>query len=517
MTDPRSPILVGVAQHTQKTEPSQSLTAIGMVEKAARMALDDSAPAQGAAALAAALDTVFVVGFTVDAPDVPFGHLPKPSNPPRSLAKALGLNPRREIYSHMGGNTPQMAVNRLASDIAEGRSDAVLLAGAEFLNSYMKLIRAGADLSAWGADEEPPSEVWGDPRPGTLDIEMAHGLNFPVNTYPLFENAIRHARGRRLEDHMAALGRLFSPFSAVAASNPHAWFPTYRSPEEIATVTPDNRLVGFPYPKYMNAIIQVDQMAALVLTCVEKARDLGIPEEKWIYLHGGADAMDHFHVIERADFHSSPAIRGMGRRAFDMAGWHADDLDFIDLYSCFPSAVEIACQELGIAEDDPRGLTVTGGLPYFGGPGNNYVMHSITSMVERLRAAPKADARGLVTANGWYVTKHSLGLYGKQAPSAPFRREDPGVLQAEIDAGPKTAYVLEPEGPATIETYTVVHGRDGPRMAIVMGRLGDGRRFVSTTPEDPFIFDDLMARDSIGRPGIVTTAEGGLRNIFTPA
>lgn len=518
MIDPRTPILVGVAQHTQKTDPAKSLTGIGMVEKAARGALADVAALVGDAALIQALDTVLVVGFTIDAPDVAFGSMPKATNPPRSLAKALGATPQREIYTHMGGNTPQMAVNRIAQDIADGTCDVALLAGAEFLNSYMKLIRNGGDLAPWGIDDGAPDIVWGDPRPGTMDIETAHGLNFPVNTYPLFENAIRHVRGRSFQEHGMAMGRLFSPLTAVAARNPLSWFPTKRSPEEIATVSPDNRYVGFPYTKYMNAIIQVDQMAGLVMMSVGKARTLGVPENKWVYLHGCADATDHFHVIERANFHSSPAIKAMGELAFGMAGWTVDDLDTMDIYSCFPSAVQIACEALGIAEDDHRGLTVTGGLPYFGGPGNNYVMHSIATTVERLRASGRTDARGLVTANGWYVTKHSIGLYGTKPPASPFNRQDPAILQAQINSMPKADYVREPSGPAVIETYTVVHDRKGPRMGIVMGRQqSDGRRFVAIAGDhDAAVLQDLMERDSMGRPGTVTSQDGGMRNDFIP-
>src|SRR5437588_360756 len=145
------------------------------------------------------------------------------------------------------------------------------------------------------------------------------------------------------------------------------------------------------------------------MTSVATARRLGIPETNWIYLHGCADGHDHWYVSERTDFHSSPAIRRGIRLALDMAGRGLDEMRFIDLYSCFPSAVEIACQEIGLAEDDPRGLTVTGGLPYFGGPGNNYVTHSICHMLRALRARP--GAFGLITANGNYVTKHSFGIY----------------------------------------------------------------------------------------------------------
>ncbi len=509
--DPRTPVLVGAAQFTERRKPEDALTALEMIEKAARGALGDT----GSDLVLPALDTLVVVGFTVDAPDFPVADLAKPSNPPRSLAKALGIAPRREIYTHMGGNTPQMAVNRLAEDIAQGEVEAALVVGAEFLNSYMKLMGAGADLSAWAVDDGTPGEVWGDPRPGTTAQETAHGLNYPANTYPLFETAIRHARGRTPEAHALAMGRLFSGLSKVASENPLSWFPTYRTAEEIATVSERNRMVGYPYTKYMNAVIQVDQMAGLIMTSAGKAAALGIPKEKWVFLHGCADATDLFHVTERVDLHSSPAIRLCGQQALGMAGWSVADLDHIDLYSCFPSAVEVACAALGLAEDDPRGLTVTGGLPYFGGPGNNYAMHSIATIMERARAAP--GSKGLATANGWYLTKHAMGLYSTTPVLGAWTREAPSVLQGRLDAMAHPAVDPAPNGPATIEAYTVVHSREAMRMGLVIGRLASGARFLAHTPDDQAVLRDLMSRDQVGRGGTVTPGQGGAVNRFVPA
>jgi len=504
-----TPVLIGCAQLTQRCDPADSLTSTGMTEKAARAALADTGAGE---AVLRALDTVAVVGFTVDAPTFPGKGLPKVTNPPRALTKRLGISPAREVYTHMGGNTPQYLVNRLSEDIAEGRSSAALIAGAEFLNAYMKLLGMGADMTAWAEDTGTPEEVWGDARDGVSAVENAHGLSYPANTYPLFEQAIRTHKARTVEEHLKAMGRLFAPFTEVAAANPHAWFPTARTAEEIATPSDKNRWVGFPYTKYMNAIIQVDQMAALVLTSVGKARELGVPEDKWVYLHGCADANDLWHVSERINLHSSPAIAGMGRKAFAMADWSVGDLSYIDLYSCFPSAVQIGCTELGIAEDDPRGLTVTGGLPYFGGPGNNYVMHSIATMMEKLRAKP--STKGLVTANGWFVTKHSIGLYSTAPVEGQWRREDPRILQTEIESMDHPQVTETPSGPATIESYTVIHAREGLRMGIVLGRDGAGRRFVANTPSDKAVLQNLMETDSMGRKGTVTT-EGG-KAIFTP-
>jgi acetyl-CoA C-acetyltransferase len=513
--DPRTPILVGGGQFTQRTaregKLGESLSPIAMLEKAARLALADTGANNR---LARAIDTVAAVRFTADSPGDQ-GRLPKRMfrNPPASLAKHLDLAPRRVLYTATGGNTPQWLVNRTAEEIANGECEAALLVGAEYIATLLGAMKQGIDLG-WANDPDTDSgsdpEEIGEQRAGTTPYERAYGLHFPVNAYPLFENALRGQKRRTPEAHLKWLGEFFSPFSKVASENPHAWFPTYRSPQEISTPSDKNRFVGFPYTKYLNAVIEVDMAAAVVMTSVAKARELGIPESKWVFLHGCADASDIWNLTERVNFHSSPAISAIGKRAFAMADLRADDLAFIDLYSCFPSAVEIGCQELGIATDDPRGLTVTGGLPYFGGPGNNYVMHSIVTMMEKLRARPGAFS--LCTGNGWYVTKHSAGIYSTAPKLGRWQREDPKTTQCELDAMPHPEVIEKPEGRATVETYTVVTDRKGKRFGIVVGRDAQDRRFLANTPEDDATLDRTMREEMLGRVGEVTATPAN--NLF---
>jgi acetyl-CoA C-acetyltransferase len=515
MIDPRTPILVGAGQFTQRTaregKLKDSLHPIAMLAKAADLALADTGQRD---ALLHAIDTVAVVRFTADSPGDQ-GRLPKRMfrNPPLSLATRLGVDAKRLLYSATGGNTPQWLVNRTAEEIANGECGAALLVGAEYIATLLGAMKAGIDLG-WsaGPDVDPGSdpEDIGDMRSGTSEYERKYGLHFPVNAYPLFENAIRGKRGRSPQAHLETLGRLFSKFSKVASENPYSWFPTYRSPEEIATPSEKNRYVGFPYTKYLNAVIEVDMAAGVVMTSVAKAQDLGIDESKWVFLHGCADANDLWHLTERVNYHSSPAIRTIGQKAFAMAGIGAGDLSFIDLYSCFPSAVEIGCQELGLAEDDPRGLTVTGGLPYFGGAGNNYVMHSIATMVSKLRARP--GAFGLCTANGWYVTKHSAGIYSTKPFEGAWKRENPKVYQLDLDAMAHPNVTESPNGHAVVETYTVVTDRKGKRFGIIVGRLDDGTRFLANTPDDDGTLDRMMQEEMLGREGMASVTPGN--NLF---
>ena len=211
--------------------------------------------------------------------------------------------------------------------------------------------RQGVEKPDWNEDPQITAEEIGENKEGCTPLEGRHGMGFPVNAYPILENALRHHLGRDVKAHLAAMGKLMSPFTQVAAGHPQAWFPTARTAEELTTPSPDNRWVGYPYPKYLNAIMQVDQAAAIVMTSVGRARELGIDESKWVYLHGCADANEIWYVSERPELHRSHAMQGIAQTALAMAGWTIDEIDYFDLYSCFPSAVQVACREMGIDMD----------------------------------------------------------------------------------------------------------------------------------------------------------------------
>jgi acetyl-CoA C-acetyltransferase len=508
-----TPVLIGAGQFTYRGDAAASPSPLTMIKIAAERAAADAGLGVGALA---GLDALAVVGFTVDAAGNS-GRFPYPRlhNPPASLARRLGASPRYQIYTHMGGNTPQQLVNALCERIARGENAFALAVGAEFLGALTKRLKTGAGFDDFETEDDlPEPERFGDPRSGTSPQEQLHGLAAPINIYPVFENALRARDKRSLADHQKRMGALMSRFTQVAAKNPEAWFPIERSAEELITVTERNRMVGYPYPKYLNAIMEVDQSAGVLIASVKKARELGVPEDQWVYLHGCADAADLWHPLDRQNYHSSPAMRMTGKRALDMAGIGLEAIDIIDLYSCFPVAVEIGAEELGLALDDPRGLTVTGGLPYAGGPGNNYVMHSIAVMMQRLRE--RRGAYGLVTGNGWYLTKQSTGVYSTKPVEGQWAREDPSVIQRQIDTLPHPAIIERPEGAATIETYTVVHGRDGYRLGIVIGRDLAGHRFVAETPKDEATLRDLESVESVGRTGQVGKSPDSERNRFVP-
>jgi acetyl-CoA C-acetyltransferase len=324
----------------------------------------------------------------------------------------------------------------------------------------------------------------------------------PVQVYPMFETAIRAAAGRSVDDHLVRISELWARFSEVAAGNPNAWIREQKTAEQIRTVSADNRMVGLPYPKYMNSNNDVDMAAALIICSVERARALGIPEDRWVFVHSGTDCHEHQFVSHRWSFSETPAIELGGRQALELAGMTIDDIDLVDLYSCFPAAVQLGAQSLGL--DLERQLTRTGGLPFAGGPWNNYVMHAIATMMNDLRAQP--GEHGLVWANGGYTTKHAFGVYTTTPPTDGFRH---GYPQDQIDAMPRRelAEPADAAGDVTIEAYTVMHSREGaPETAIASCLLADGRRAWGTSSA-PDVASALCDGEWVGR-AVVLDDEG---------
>lgn len=453
----RTPVVIGVGQHIDRAGTSDPVT---LAARAAADALDE------APGIAAVVDRVSVVNILAGGGAAPAS----------ALARQLGIEAVCATTT-IGGNTPQWLVGRAADAIAAGSTGTVLIAGAEALHSF----RAGGSAVAHVHESDAPDPVEGDSRPGLSPAEMAAGLGVPAQVYPMFELVLAARSGRTLEEHRRVLGSLLAPFTEVAAAHPCAWFPQVHDASEIATVTqgPENRLVSEPYTKRMHAFLNVDQAAAVVVTSLGRAREMGL-EDQVAFVCGQGDASDAWFPSTRPDLGRSPGIAAATAAAMKAAAVGVDDIAWFDLYSCFPSAVQMAMEPLGLTADDPRRLTVTGGLPYFGGPGNNYTTHAIATMVQRLRHAD-GPACGLVTGLGWYITKHAAGVYANRPPEHGYRRGDTAPAQRAIDAGAVEVVEQVAPQPATVEASTVLYGRDGSVTgAPAFVRLADGRRAVAS-------------------------------------
>ena len=479
--DPRTPVVVGVGQVTVPPDAGQGYderpTPLGLMCDALEAAANDA----GGRALLARLDEVVAISsFVWRARD------------PAALAlEALGLAPRATALAPTGGSQPQRLVAAAARRIAAGELDAIAIVGAEAMYAHRLARREGRPVD-WPGHEDGPAPVTTGRDPFTPE-EHRHGLALPVGVYPLFENARRARRGWTIDEHRARLGTLWAGFARVAAENPYAWRRDAPDAATITTPTPENRMIGFPYTKLLVANLPVDMGACLVLTSYERARELGVAEERMVFPQCAAEADDHWFVSERPELDASPAMEAVwgALREFGVEA----SVELVDLYSCFPTVVETAGEVIGLDPLDPaRPPTVTGGLTFAGGPGNNYVTHAIATMVERLRERP--EATGLVTGLGWFATEHAWGTYSATPPPDGFRWRDVG---ARVAAAPRVE-VATGDGAMVVETYTVTHRPDGSgERLIVCARRADGRRQWAHS-DDAELAESAETRDLLHAP-----------------
>ncbi len=497
--DPRSPVIVGAGQHLHRADSLEdALEPAALMERATRSALDDAGLA-GADATQS-VRVVNIIGWRY-------------RNPARFLAERLGLDTADRTLelaeTTAGGNSPQSLVNRTALDIRSGDLDVAILAGAESFRTYMRARSSGQQLPWPKSDDDDQPVRLGTKLDMSHPYERERKIVAPVQIYPMFETALRAADGRTPEEQVARLGALWSALSEVAAANEHAWIRDAKTPDEITTAGPKNRMIGLPYPKLMNSNSDVDMGAALIMCSVEAARRLGIDESRWVFPQSGTDCHEHQYISWRDTFARTPAIELGGHRALELAGADIDDVELIDLYSCFPSAVQLGGRSLGIDVME-RQWSRTGGLPFAGGPWNNYPMHAIATIVGELRERP--DATALVWANGGYATKHAFGVYRTTPPADGFRHEQP---QAEIDALPRRELATAEEaaaagGSADIEAYTVMFDREQrPERAIASCLLPDGRRAWGTS-EEPAIATAMCDGEWVG-VAVSLAPDGSLR------
>jgi acetyl-CoA C-acetyltransferase len=498
----RTPVIIGVGEASERIDAPDyaALSPADLAGRAAKAAVEDA----GAGDFAGQIDVVAAIPqFEVSGPRAvpPFGAS---NNFPRTLAGQVGANPVRAVWEAVGGQGPQHLVNEFAHAIASGEAQMALIAGSEAISTVRRL-QAQGETRDWSEAADGQVEDRRFDTQGMLTMELVqHGARTPISVYALFENARRAREGKGRGAYALEMGRLFAPFTKVAAGNPHAMSREVYSPEELATVTGPNRLTSDPYPRRMVARDQANQGAAVLMTSVGRARALGVPQDRWIYLWGGADAKERTPV-ERADLSRGPASVAAAKRAMDAAGVSLADIGVFDFYSCFPIAVFNVCDGLGLATDDPRGLTVTGGLPFFGGAGNNYSMHAIAEAVRRLRARP--GAVGLVAANGGFLSKYSVGVYSSAARD--FQPFDSRPLQSEVDAWAAPALDQGFEGEAAVETYTIDYAQASPR-GVVVAKTPAGARVVAMS-EDAAVVGEMIRSDPLGRRVTIAAGEEGRR------
>ncbi|MET0454811.1 MAG: acetyl-CoA acetyltransferase [Mycobacterium sp.] len=480
--DPHTPVLVGVGQFTERIDDAnyRGMSAVDLATEATRAALADT----GADVHDVARAIEVFAGLRQFEICTPFAAPPlgASDNYVRSVARRVGADPARAVLEPIGGNGPQKLVTEFAAAIAAGEIEVALILGSE----------PGSTAKYFSDRDQKPDfteHVGGQLEDRGYGFEQymseytaKHGLTGAPVQYGLLDNARRGRLGLGVGEYRTRMGELFAPFTRVAANNPYSSSPVERSVEEIVTVTDDNRMICDPYPRLLVARDTVNQGAAALLMSVAAARRLGVSEEKWVYLRGHADQTEQ-DLLDRVELSISHSAKQAVAEALRVAGIGIDEVSTFDLYSCFPFPVFAVCDQFGLAADDPRGLTLTGGLPYFGGPGNSYSLHGIAETVVEMRSKP--GSFGLVGANGGVMSKYSVGIYGTEP--ADWRPDRSTGLQRDIAALPKVSVTRDADGPGVIETYSVRY--DWPvTTGVVIGRLDvDGSRFMAITEDENLV------------------------------
>ncbi|WP_457553760.1 hypothetical protein [Desulfobacula sp.] len=414
-------------------------------------------------------------------------------SPARQLAQNLSATPKFLSVSGIGGNSPQTLINIAAGMISRNEIDSVLIAGAEAYvqrNPDFKKIESALFRGI-------PKNYSKDDLIGSTPLENQHGIKHPMQGFPLFETALWAASGLDLNAYLMKIGKMWSEFSKTAAGHPYAWTKSMKTPEEIITPGPANRPVAFPYTKYMNSFVTVDQGAAVILISEEAAKKYLQKNRQTVYFLGGGYAQDRQRfMIEKSDFTSSPPLKTAVEKALTRSCIHLENLDCFDLYSCFPCAVSIAKKMIGIKEDDPRPLTLTGGLGFFGGPGNNYSLHGVATLAEKISLGEKST--GLITALGWFMHKHAAGVYGSNPSKGEFKNHDVKD-QKECFAGEKPVKIKDQiKGMGTIETYTIIYtDNHEPSYAVLYGKTLDDFRFIARSCQ-PDILHQFTSKNWVG-------------------
>jgi acetyl-CoA C-acetyltransferase len=421
-------------------------------------------------------------------------------SPAKQLADNLKAAPKFTHVSGIGGNSPQMLINRAAGMIARNEIDSILIAGAE---SYVQRDKNSNQVEN-ALFRGIPKDYQEDDLIGSTPLENAHGIEHPFQGFPLFETALWAESALDYQTHMMTIGKMWSKFSEIASTNPYAWSKSIKSPEEIITSSPTNRPVAFPYTKYMNSFVTVDQGAAIILMSEEKAQKYSQKIRQQVYFLGGGYAEDRQRfIIEKSNFTSSLPLQTAVKKALTRSCIALENIDCFDLYSCFPCAVSIAKKMIGIKESDPRPLTLTGGLGFFGGPGNNYSLHSAVTLAQKISQGEQSN--GLITALGWFMYKHAAGIYSNKPLNGEFKNHDLSDQKNSLAGKDPVKIKNQVNGGGTIETYTIIYARNHkPLYAVIYGRTDDNFRFIANTHNDIDIFNMLSKKNMVGQKVNIT-------------
>jgi acetyl-CoA C-acetyltransferase len=479
-----TPVLVGVASVMQRCEEAGSGREPSelMIEALQRAAVD------------AGSEEFLLRADRIEVPRGIWSY----SNPAALVAQGIGASHASTVLAEIG-ILQQSLVNRACSSIASGAASIVLVTGAEAKYRNLRGQIAGVDVAETAQTESQPDVVLQPEAELWSPVESDTGLGMPVGYYAIMDSALRAAQGLTIAEHRAQMGAIYQGYSEIAADNPDAWVREPASAEFISEHSAKNRMLAFPYTKLHNSQWNVDQGAGLIFCAARVAAELAVPRDQWIFPLACAESNAMSVVSSRRDLHRSVGFRETGQRVLELADKTPQDIDLMELYSCFPQAVRVQLEEIGIPVDRP--LSVTGAMTFAGGPLNNFLLQATVKMVQLLRQSP--GQTGLVTCVSGMNTKQACALYSTAANPRGWRYAD---VSAQVRAATQLCELVSGvEGEAHIVGYTVLYQGDNPWRAVAVCDMADGQRTVAYS-EAPDLMADMQSREFCGQR--VTISEG---------
>jgi acetyl-CoA C-acetyltransferase len=491
------PVIIGIGEITDRTrDPLHALEPIDLMAQSLRHAATDACPSAAGALLAG-----------IDSLDIVAEHSWPYTDPCTLLSERLSIHPARAVYGVTGGESPVRFMHEAALRISRGETAIAAVVGGEATYSVSAATKAGLQ-PPWSRPDPAARLVRGSDLCNPLAAQ--HGVTQPVQVYPFYENAAAAAWGQTPAEALQESGEIWSRFSAVAAANPFAWLARRYAPAEITTPTADNRLIAWPYTKHMVANPLVNQGAAVILTSLAKALELGIAEQQLVHVCAGACAKEPTDYLLRQHYRHSACQEAVLRTVLEHAGGDVSRFAMVELYSCFPIVPKMARRTLGMAADAP--MTTTGGLSFFGAPLNNYMTHAAAGMVRGLRQ--HRGKLALLYGQGEFLTKHHALLLASAPPATNQLQPEYSVQHlADREPGRIPQLLLDYAGPASIETFTVVYARDGAATyGTVIARVGDARLMARVPAEDAASLAVLtnLSTSPVSRIGTVSRGPDGL-------
>lgn len=482
------PVIVAIGEKIDRpTDLNGALEPLALMEEALR-----SAEVDGRGGWLQKIESIDLIGLVSWRYEDPVGL----------LCERLGIAPTHQTNASMGGETPVRLVHEAAVRIARGELQTAAIVGGEASHARNQARKTKAQL-CW-TPLAPPEDAVKFPSSRYPASPVAKKLRMldPAQIYPFYEMATQHAWGLVPAEAQRLSAELWADYARVAADNPSAWIRSAPDAEAIAEIGAGNRLINWPYPKFMVANPSVNQSAAIIVTSLAAARKAGVADEQLIHIWGGAAAEEPGDYLLRDRYDHSTAQAAALEGALDLVGGDVNRFDAMELYSCFPVVPKMAMRTLGLKQGD-KVPTVTGGLTFFGGPLNNYMSHAVCAMVRRLRTHP--GQVGLLYGQGGYVNKHHALVISAVPP------EEPLALDYSVQEKAESARAAVPElvedyvGPATIETYTITYGRDGnPIEGMVILRTPEDKRTMARVRADDaetIAFLQTTDRSIIGTEG----------------